>query len=138
MTQTVVSIKRAPYSTGASRVAWVGYVILGNNVSFTALQPSCQGSSINYAEDIIHSICQVEGIDNRRFTFFDLQTGTMYGSSTYGHTPCSFQYDEIIFGENGQVRQWFPTKCPSEVVEIFRGYIGRNPTQIRSTGELFK
>lgn len=141
---TQVSLKRAPYGTGADRVAYVAYAIFGDDIVFTACQPSCEGSSINYEETIVTSICGLESIDHKRFNFFDLQTKKIYDAYHYTVStfklPGSYQYEKVTFKEEGGRlcgARWSRVECPPHVIEAFSEFLGANPIQVDVTGDPF-
>lgn len=141
--RTQISLKKAPYSTGGDRIAHVAYAIFEGDVVFTACQPSYEGSSINYEEAIVTSICKLESIDHKHFDFFDLQTKKSYDAYTNRivgnyRLPGSYQYEKVTFKEEqGRLCEacWSMTKCPRHVIDAFSDFLGSNPIQVDSTGD---
>lgn len=143
MIRSQISLKRAPYSTGADRIAYVAYAIFEADVVFTACQPSYEGSSINYEEAIVTSICRLENIDHKRFNFFDLQAKKSYDANAGRpvrnfRLPGSYQYEKVTFKEVHSrlcEARWSMTECPRHVTEAFADFVGPNPIQVDSTGD---
>jgi hypothetical protein len=75
------------------------------------------GSTINYAEVIIHAICKKENISLDQINFFDLQTCLGYCKK-----PGEFECDRIYFklkNERIENISWGRTNCPAKVLKIF-------------------
>lgn len=112
----------------------VAYMIVGNNVLFTALIPYTKGatSSINAAEAIIHAICRAENIRWEDYTFFDAQTSLGYPHHESGYFCIDRLEIEPRDGEHIHVESWSPVAMsanharergmyPSEIPGLPRG-----------------
>lgn len=77
-------------------------------------------STVNVAEDIIRLLCDEEHRGPSSTRFFDLQTCLGYNY----HRPGHFQYDEVTVDEHFKNPGWTPVTCPTEIVNLFREYIG--------------
>jgi hypothetical protein len=114
--------------TWDNRISSVAYVILKDKCIFTACQKSSQGSTINYAEDIIEAIAKLEKHDPRSFRYFDIQTRISYGEDDLLRpNEGSFIFDEVMNWWEGT--WWRTTVCPTHVSELFQEYIDGVPQQ---------
>lgn len=124
----------------------VVYVIVGSCCYFSGIERKKRTSTINAAESIIEAIAKQERIPMKEFRFFDLQT-----HRGYDKRPGEYEFDELILEENAQGKQegkinsvkiggekaliitqdtqgfivvsWRPSKCSSEILDIFREHI---------------
>lgn len=131
-------LKKVEYEGSCSK-GEVAYVILENGTcvfTYSRLVAGLEGvkraiSTINALEEIVQAICEKEGVSPRDLTFHDLQTCRGYKKELN-----QFVFDKIIFGKNGP--SWVQVPCPSEIVKIFREFIGPNPQQVDNTGASFQ
>lgn len=149
MNETAVALKQLDYPNFCIGTSSVAYAIFPDRrVVFSGV--SADGTStINAAESIIQEICRREEINPYAYRWFDFQTNRQYGrSSFYCPHPGEFEFDELHFrpnlhpgvtkqvDEHGRpymlinspeayhVESWTMAPCPSEVVALFREYIG--------------
>lgn len=98
----------------------VTYVIIAHDCVFTGLE---NGSTINWAEDIIRAICCAESCEYDALTFYDLQTHRGYK----GKQPGQYELDRLsVELEDGRVcvRGWIPAPKWPLILETFAEEIG--------------
>ena len=122
-------LKTVPYHrTHRNTIASVAYIILRDKCIFTACQESSQGSSVNFAEEIIAAIASQETLDPKSLRYFDIKTRMSYGEDmTLRPKPGSFEFDEVMNWWEGP--RWSTTVCPKYVSDLFRKYIDGDPHQ---------
>ncbi len=103
---------------GNLKDGYVEYIIQDNNCIFTGITIS--GSTINYAREIIDAICKKEGINDKNFTFFDLQTHKGY----QGKRPGEFEYSILEFSDSKMT--WDNITCLDWIKLLFSDHIGPN------------
>lgn len=129
-------LKTVQFENNMREKLGVAYFIFADNLCvFTALDVASKGSSINYAEAIVHAICNEEQVDPLSMRFFDLQTRTSYTGGLTKPNPGDFEFDEVIIEPAREsikgihAKSWLLTKCLDEVVTLFAAFIDGTPRQ---------
>jgi len=132
-------LKRAKYEDGLGDPREVAYAIFGDKCVFTGTALAHGGSTINFAEEIIKSICRTERISPVVMRFFDLQTQRMYGQWRTKPKPGDFNFDELRFtvewGKEVAVYGWSPVLCPQVVMDQFREFLGTPAQQYETRSD---
>ncbi len=117
----------------------VAYLLHEEEVYFTAMKHG--PSTINWAEQIIQAICEVEGIDWRTHSFYDVQT--VWGFPASHRRLEDFCIDRLVVEDKGYpfVQAWHNVAqskgwngmshvqddvqdaVPAWVIEAFQGFI---------------
>lgn len=138
-------LKHVQYRTASPRYTGeVVYAILeGSRVVFSGIIKP--GSTINFAERIITNISSQEGINPRRYQWYDLQTHLGY----QGKEPGIFEFSRLVLGvqeemevplnaiilwyEPGAIHaeSWVKEPISPDIQELFAEYIGELPASIK-------
>jgi len=100
----------------------VEYIIYDDHIVFSGLHNGKDGprlSTINGAERIVTAIAKAEGIDPKKYTFYDLQTFKSYGDYRQG----DYNFNRLTIdwqgGNRPYVLSWTEGHCLPEILEDF-------------------
>jgi len=110
------------------------YIFVGNACYFTGVEREMRTSTINAAESIIRSICQLEQVQPFDIHWYDLQTSLGYGGAGSRWHPGTFVLSELMVELDPRkelyVRSWPDIEITPTILAHFHEQIGENPRNI--------